>query len=243
MRVALVTGGSRGIGRAIAEHLGSAGHRVAVNYLTGSDAAEEVVAAITARGGEAESFGGDVGDAGAVAELVRAVEERWGPVEVLVNNAGVTDDDLLLRMSPEAWDRVIRTNLTSAFLCTRAVLRGMLKARWGRVVSLASVAGLVGNPGQANYAAAKAGLIGLTRSLAKEVGSRGITVNAVAPGFIYTDMTAALAEGVRESALTAIPVGRFGTPAEVAAAVGYLASDEASYVTGHVLVVDGGLSF
>ena len=242
-RVALVTGASRGIGRAVAERLASDGHRVAVNYHTGSEAAEEVVAAITAAGGEAMSIGADVGDGEAVTAMFDAVVERFGPVEVLVNNAGVTADDLLLRMTPEAWDRVIRTNLTSAYLCTRAALRGMLKARWGRIVSVASVAGITGNPGQANYAAAKAGLIGFTRSVAKEVGSRGITVNAVAPGFVDTDMTGALDDSVKEAALPAIALGRFADPGEIAAAVGYLASEDAAYVTGHVLVVDGGLSF
>ncbi|HUG74529.1 MAG TPA: 3-oxoacyl-[acyl-carrier-protein] reductase [Acidimicrobiia bacterium] len=242
-RVALVTGASRGIGRAVAERLAADGYRVAVNYHTGSAAADEVVAAITAAGGEAMAVGADVGDGEAVTAMFGAVVERLGPVEVLVNNAGVTDDDLLLRMTPEAWDRVIRTNLSSAYLCTRAALRGMLKARWGRIVSVTSVAGITGNPGQANYAAAKAGLIGFTRSVAKEVGSRGITVNAVAPGFIDTDMTGALDDSVKEAALPAIALGRFGEPGEIAAAVGYLASDGAAYVTGHVLVVDGGLSF
>jgi 3-oxoacyl-[acyl-carrier protein] reductase len=242
-RVALVTGASRGIGRAVAERLGADGFRVAVNFHTGSTAADEVVAAITAAGGEAMAVGADVGDGEAVTAMFDAVVERFGPVEVLVNNAGVTADDLLLRMSPEAWDRVIQTNLTSAYLCTRAALRGMLKARWGRIVSVTSVAGITGNPGQANYAAAKAGLIGFTRSVAKEVGSRGITVNAVAPGFIDTDMTGALDDSVKEAALPAIALGRFGEPGEIAAAVGYLASDGAAYVTGHVLVVDGGLSF
>ncbi|MEX2419227.1 MAG: 3-oxoacyl-[acyl-carrier-protein] reductase [Acidimicrobiia bacterium] len=242
-RVALVTGGSRGIGRAIAEKLGADGHRVAVNYRSRRDAADEAVAAIVAGGGEAVAVEGDVGDAAAVAAMFGAVEEAFGPVEILVNNAGITADDLLLRMKPEDWDAVIRTNLSSAFLTTKAALRGMLKARWGRIISIASVAGIAGNPGQANYAAAKAGLIGFTKSVAKEVGSRGITVNAVAPGFIETDMTDALGGEVREAVLPSIAVGRFGTPVEIASAVGYLASDEASYVTGEVLVVDGGLSF
>lgn len=242
-RVALVTGASRGIGRAIALHLAAAGHPVAVNYRSRSDAADEVVATISAGGGRATAVAADVGDADAVTEMVDEIGETLGSISILVNNAGITDDDLLLRMKPGAWDRVIQTNLSSAYLCSRAVLRGMLKARWGRIINITSVSGLSGNPGQANYAAAKAGLVGLTKSVAKEVGSRGITANAVAPGFIETDMTDQLGEAVRESALPAIAVGRFGTPEEVASAVGYLASEAAGYVTGQVLVVDGGLAF
>lgn len=242
-RVALVTGGSRGIGRAIAERLASDGCAVAVNYHSRREAAEEVVTAIEAAGGTAMAVQADVGDPDATVAMIAAVEEGLGPIAVLVNNAGITSDDLLLRMKPEAWDAVLQTNLTSAFTCTKAVLRGMLKARWGRIISVTSVSGISGNPGQSNYAAAKAGLIGFTKSVAKEVGSRGITVNAVAPGFIETDMTGALGAEVRKAALPAIALGRFGAPQEVAGAVGYLASDAAAYVTGHVLVVDGGLSF
>jgi 3-oxoacyl-[acyl-carrier protein] reductase len=241
-RVALVTGASRGIGRAIAELLAARGDRVAVNYHRSAAAAEDVVAGVRAAGGEAVAVGGDVGDEAAVASVMASVAELLGPVEILVNNAGITRDDLVLRMSPEAWDDVLRANLRSAYLCTKAALRGMLRARWGRIVNVSSVAGLVGNPGQANYAAAKAGLIGLTKSVAKEVGSRGITVNAVAPGFVDTDMTAALGDEVRASARSAIALGRFGTPREVASAVGYLASEDASYITGQVIVVDGGMA-
>jgi len=194
-------------------------------------------------GGRAIAVAADVADADAVEAMTADVAEKVGPIAVLVNNAGITDDDLVLRMKPEAWDRVIQTNLGSAYLCTRAVLRGMLKARWGRIINITSVSGLSGNPGQANYAAAKAGLVGLTKSVAKEVGSRGITVNAIAPGFIETDMTEELAEDVRAAVLPAITLGRFGSPEDVAAAVGYLASEGAGYITGQVLVVDGGLAF
>jgi len=242
-RVALVTGGSRGIGRAIAENLAASGCRVAVNYHTRRDAADDAVAAVTAAGGIGLAVRGDVGDPDAVTAMFSAVRAGLGPVEILVNNAGITADDLLLRMKPEAWSAVIQTNLTSAFLCTKAALRDMLKARWGRIVSVTSVSGITGNAGQANYAAAKAGLIGFTKSIAKEVGSRGITVNAVAPGFILTDMTQALGEEAHRAVLPSISLGRLGTAAEVASVVGYLASDQASYVTGQVLVVDGGLGF
>ncbi|MCJ7724922.1 MAG: 3-oxoacyl-[acyl-carrier-protein] reductase [Acidimicrobiia bacterium] len=241
-RVALVTGGSRGIGRAIAEQLAADGHRVAVNYHSSPDAAGEVVAAIQASGGTAIAVGADVGDADAVAAMFERIGAEWGPAEVLVNNAGITRDNLLLRMGPEEWDAVMETNLRSAYLCTRAALRGMIKARFGRVISVTSVSGISGNPGQANYAAAKAGLIGFTKSIAKEVGSRGITANAVAPGFIETDMTAGLGDDVRDAVAGSIALGRMGDPREVASVVGYLASDAASYITGQVIVIDGGLA-
>ena len=242
VRVALVTGGSRGIGRAIAVALAEQGCAVAVNYATRRDAADEVVAEIMSGGGTAIAVGADVADPDRVDAMFAAVSGALGIPTILVNNAGITRDNLLLRMSLEEFDQVIATNLRSAFLCTKAALRGMLRAKWGRVISIASVSGIAGNPGQANYAASKAGLIGFSKSVAKEVGARNITVNVVAPGFIGTDMTEALGDEVKEGALGSITLGRFGTAEEVAAAVGFLATDGAAYVTGQVLSVDGGIA-
>jgi 3-oxoacyl-[acyl-carrier protein] reductase len=241
-RVALVTGGSRGIGRAIALRLGASGHSVAVNYSSNDAAAAEVVKMIEEGGGRASAFGADVSDAAQVQSMFETIGSDLGPVSVLVNNAGITRDTLLLRMSEEDFDEVIATNLRSAYLCTKIALRAMVRARWGRVVSIASVAGITGNAGQSNYAASKAGMIGFSKAVAKEVGSRGITVNVVAPGFIATELTEDLSEAVKQEAVGRISAGRFGVADEVAAAVEFLVSDAASYVSGHVLAVDGGLA-
>ncbi len=241
-RVALVTGGSRGIGRAIAMRLAGDGHSVAVNYTANASAADEVVDAITGAGGTAIAFQADVGGTEAVTAMFGEIEERLGRVAILVNNAGITRDDLLMRMSPDAWDEVIQTNLRSVYLCTRAAMRGMLRLKWGRIISVSSVSGISGNPGQANYAASKAAIIGFSKSVAREIGSRGITVNVVAPGFVETDMTEQLGSDVAEEVVRRVALGRLGKPEEIAAAVGYLASDDAAYVTGQTLVVDGGLA-
>ncbi|MCP9771479.1 3-oxoacyl-[acyl-carrier-protein] reductase [Synechococcus sp. Tobar12-5m-g] len=238
-QTALVTGASRGIGRAIALALAAEGAELVVNYARSASAAEAVVAEIVAAGGRAYALAADVAKEAAVDGLIQAVLERSGRLDVLVNNAGITRDGLLLRMKTADWQAVIDLNLTGVFFCTRAVSRPMLKARRGRIINITSVVGLTGNPGQANYSAAKAGVVGFTRSTAAEFASRGITVNAVAPGFIATDMTEGLDP---EPILKAIPVGRLGQPEEVAGAVRFLAADPAAaYITGQVLQVDGGM--
>ena len=240
--VALVTGASRGIGRATALALADAGAAVAVAYGGGEAAAEEVAAGIRAAGGRAVTLQADLADAEAGAGLVERAVAELGAIDIVVNNAGITRDNLALRISDADWDDVLAVDLSAAFRICRAALRPMLRQRSGRIINVSSVAGVVGNPGQANYSAAKAGLIGLTKALCREVGSRGITVNAVAPGFIATDMTAALGTTALEAAAATVPLRRLGSAEEVAAAVRFLALPEAAYITGHVLHVDGGLA-
>ncbi|EGK13474.1 3-oxoacyl-[acyl-carrier-protein] reductase [Kroppenstedtia eburnea] len=240
-KVAMVTGGSRGIGRAISTALAEAGADVAVIYAGNRDAAEETADRIREAGRQAAVIQADVSDAGQVDSAVKEVLKTFGRIDILVNNAGITRDNLMLRMKEEDWDRVVDTNLKGVFLCIKAVTRPMLKQRAGRIINISSVVGISGNPGQANYVAAKAGVIGLTKSAAKELASRGITVNAVAPGFIETDMTAQLGEEVRGELMSQIPLSRLGKPEDVAGAVRFLASDAAGYITGQTLHVDGGM--
>jgi 3-oxoacyl-[acyl-carrier protein] reductase len=240
-RTALVTGASRGIGRAIAVQLGTAGCRVACCYSSDAAAADETCGAVLDAGGEAHAVCVDVTDAEAVDAAFGDVEEKLGPVEVLVNNAGVTADGLVARMRDEQWDLVVQTNLTGAFHTIRRATAKMMRARWGRIVNVSSVSGHIGAPGQANYSAAKAGLVGLTRAVARELASRGITCNVVAPGPIVTAMTDGMPAEWHTAMEATVPLGRLGTPEEVAAVVGFLASDAAGYVTGAVVPVDGGL--
>ena len=240
-KIALVTGAGRGIGRATALLLGEAGAKVAVNYNSSEAPAREVADVIKAGGGEAEIFKADVSKADEVDALVSGIIKDWGRIDILVNNAGITRDNLMMRMSQDEWDAVMETNLRSSYFTSRAVLRTMLRNRWGRIVNISSVVGLTGNSGQANYAAAKAGLIGFTKSLAKEVGSRNITANAVAPGFIETDITAVLPDNIKADILKGIPAERYGQPEDVANVVLFLASDLANYVTGQVINADGGM--
>lgn len=240
-KTALVTGASRGIGRAIALRLAAEGASVAINYAGNTAKAEETKAAIEAAGGKAALFQADVSDSAKVEQMVAAVTEAFGTIDILVNNAGITRDGLLMRMKEEDFDAVLDTNLKGIFHVTKAVSKLMMKKRAGRIVNMASVVGIMGNAGQTNYAAAKAGVIGFTKSAAREFAARGITVNAVAPGFIATDMTAAMPEKAKEATLAAIPLRRMGEPEDVANAVAFLVSDQASYITGQVVKVDGGM--
>ena len=240
-KTAVVTGGSRGIGRAICLELARRGANVVFSYAGNTAAADKTLEELKALGVEARAIQGNVADPAAAKTLIDTAVKELGGIHILVNNAGITRDGLAMAMKEEDFDAVIETNLKGAFLCMKAAIRPMMKARYGRIVNLSSVVALRGNPGQVNYCASKAGLIGMTKSLAKEMGARGITVNAVAPGYISTDMTAALPDAAREAMLSTIPVGRAGSPEDVAAAVAFLASEEAGYITGQVLSVDGGM--
>jgi 3-oxoacyl-[acyl-carrier protein] reductase len=239
-RVALVTGASQGIGHACALHLARNGANVAV-AARNQPKLEELVAQITEQGGKAAAFPMDVLEEDQVRSAIKSVLAHFGKVDILVNNAGITRDQLVMRMKRSDWDAVLNTNLTSAYMCIQQVIPSMLKQRWGRIINITSVFGQIGQAGQANYAASKAGLIGLTMAIAREVASRNITSNAIAPGFIETSMTAALSEEFKQNAVKQIPLGRVGTPDDVANAVAFLASEEASYITGHVLNVNGGM--
>lgn len=240
-KAALVTGASRGIGAEIAKQLAKEGARVAVNYSGSQSKAEEVVNEIIAAGGQAFAIQASVSDAENVTDMVKHTIDQFGSVDILVNNAGITRDNLLMRMKESEWDDVINTNLKGVFLCTKAVTRQMMKQRSGKIINIASIVGVSGNAGQANYVAAKAGVIGLTKTTAKELASRHINVNAIAPGFITTEMTDELSEDVKNQMLTQIPLSKLGNPQDVAKAVVFLASDDASYITGQTLHVDGGM--
>jgi 3-oxoacyl-[acyl-carrier protein] reductase len=242
-KVALVTGSARGIGYAIAMKLAEVGADVVVNDIeAAADSLENAAGEIRKSGRQSLAVTADVSSPDDVTRLIDTAVKEFGRIDILVNNAGVTRDQLIMKMSDEEWDTVLNIDLKSAFLCTRAVLRYMIKQRWGRIISIASVVGIIGNAGQANYASAKAGIIGLTRSIAKEVGSRGITANAIAPGYIQTRMTEQLDEKQKQELLRHVPLGSLGTPQDVAEAVAFLASEEARYITGQVLNIDGGMA-
>ena len=241
-RGALVTGASKGIGKAIALRLAEMGVKVAVNYNTSAAAAEDVVKAIQEQGVESFSIQADVSKPDQVAAMVEKVSEAWGNIDILVNNAGIIDDGLLVRMSDEAWDRVIGTNLNGTFYCTRAVIRSMMRQRWGRVINIGSVVGIRGNAGQVNYSASKAGIMGFTKSLAKEIATRNVTVNTVTPGYISTETVEGLSKEIKDRIMTWIPQGHFGEVDDVAHLVAFIASEKAKYMTGQILSVDGGMA-
>ncbi|MBI1256021.1 MAG: 3-oxoacyl-[acyl-carrier-protein] reductase [Chloroflexi bacterium] len=241
-RIAVVTGGSRGIGRGIALELAQRGATVVVNYQRNADAANEVVEQITSAGGKAQAVQGDVSQEEDVNRLIKTAIDAYGKIDILVNNAGTTRDNLIMRMSAEDFDTVLETNLRSTWLCAKGVVRDMMRKRYGRIINITSVSGIMGNGGQTNYSASKAGIIGFTKALAREVASRNITVNAVAPGFVATDLTSALPEDIAKKVNENIPLGRWATVEDVALATAFLASEDASYITGHVLNVDGGLA-
>lgn len=241
-RIAIVTGGSRGIGRGIALELAKRGATVIVNYQRNSEAAEEVAALIASGGGKALAVQADVSVEEDVTRLIKTAIDTYGKVDILVNNAGTTRDNLIMRMSADDFDTVLETNLRSTWLCSKAVVRDMMRKRYGRIVNITSISGIMGNGGQTNYSASKAGIIGLTKALAREVASRGITVNAVAPGFVATDLTSTLPEDIAKKINENIPLGRWATIEDVALATAFIASDEAAYITGHTLNVDGGLA-
>ena len=241
-RIAVVTGGSRGIGRAVALELAKRGATVVVNYQQNAEAAHQVVESITGSGGAAMAVQADVATEEGANALIKAAIDTYGKLDILINNAGVTRDNVIMLMSAEDFDSVIQTNLRSTWLCSKAAVRSMMRKRYGRIVNMSSISGVAGNGGQTNYSASKAGIIGLTKSLAREVASRNITVNAVAPGFVLTDLTASLPEDILKRINENIPLGRWGTVEDVAQATAFLVSDEAAYITGHVLQVDGGMA-
>ena len=240
-KIALVTGGSRGIGRAVCLRLAAQGALVGINYVSNSSAAEETLQAVQAAGGNGFITCFDVADSGAVQDAIKEITSEHGVIDILVNNAGITRDGLMARMKEADWDAVLDTNLKGAFTCSKAVMRGMMKKRWGRIINITSVIGFLGNAGQVNYAAAKAGLVGFSKSMARELAVRSVTVNCVAPGYIVTDMTSDLSEDIQEMIKAQIPLGTLGTPEDVASAVGYLASEESGYMTGQTLHVNGGM--